>query len=128
MTEKAMQVPGFIARQFYVQGSLRNTPDGYQLEAHNPMGDGTLVGIGKIAVDGQTVPIESVTAVRQGDPEPIAATALSAMSPIRVRKGDRVTLSIRGPQLTVGDHRLEVELFERDLGALRFSLTDRVAG
>jgi hypothetical protein len=121
-----MQVPGFIARQFYVQGSLRNTPDGFQLEAHNPLGDGTLVGIGMIAVDGQAVPLDTVSAVRQGDPEPIAAGALSAMSPIRVKKGDRVTLSVRGPQLTAGDHRLEVELYERDLGALRFSLTDRL--
>jgi hypothetical protein len=123
-----MQVPAFIARQFYVQGSLRNTPDGFELEAQNPLGDGTLVGVGKIAVDGQPVPIDAISALRQGDPDPIAAAQLSPMSPIRVRKGDRVTLSIRGAQLSPGDHQLEVELYERDLGALRFSLTDRLIG
>lgn len=123
-----MQVPGFIARQFYVQGSLRNTPDGFQLEAQNPMGDGTLVGIGMIVVDGQSVPTEAITALRQGDAAPIGAAQLSPLSPIRVHKGDRVTLSVRGGQLAPGDHKLEVELYERDLGALRFSLTDRLIG
>ena len=123
-----MQVPGFIARQFYVQGSLRNTPDGFQLEAQNPMGDGTLVGIGSISVDGVAVALETVSALRQGDAEPIAAAALTRYAPIRVKKGDRVTLSVRGPQLGVGDHKLEVELYERDLGALRLSVTDRVSG
>ncbi|MBA2254683.1 MAG: hypothetical protein H0W07_06190 [Chloroflexi bacterium] len=123
-----MQVPGFIARQFYVQGSLRNTPDGFQLEAQNPIGDGTLVGVGSISVDGQVIALGAISAMRDGDPAPIAATDLSLQRPIPVRKGDRVTLSVRGPQLAAGDHRLEVELHERDLGALRFSLTDRLAG
>ena len=123
-----MQVPGFIARQFYVQGSLRNTLDGFQLEAHNPLGDGMLVGVGSIAVDGQAIPLEAITAFRDGDPAPIEATALSRQTPIPVRKGDRVTLSVRAAPLALGDHKLEVELYERDLGALRFSLTDRLGG
>lgn len=123
-----MQVPGFIARQFYVRGSLRNTPEGFQLEAHNPLGDGTLTGVGMIAVDGASVPVAAISALRAGDAAPITATDLGPGSPIHVRKGDRVTLRVRGPQLSGGEHRLEVELHERDLGALRFSLTDRLSG
>ena len=40
-----MNIPGFIARQFYVSGSLRNTDTGWELQATNPMGDGVLVGV-----------------------------------------------------------------------------------
>jgi len=123
-----MQVPGFIARQFYVRGSLRNTSDGFELQAHNPLGDGTLTGVGMIAVDGVRVPVDAISALRDGDRDPITATDLGPTSPILVRKGDRVTLRVRGPQLAGGDHDLEVELHERDLGALTFRLTDRLSG
>jgi hypothetical protein len=128
MTEGAVQIPGFLARQFYVSGSLRNTVDGFRLEAQNPMGDGTLVGIGRIAVDGTDIPVDAITAHRDGDADAIAATAVSRATPIAVRKGDRVTLHVRGEALAPGDHRLEVELHERDLGTLRFSLTDQLGG
>ena len=123
-----MQVPGFIARQFYVKGSLRNTANGFQLEAQNPLGDGTLVGLGRVSVDERIIPADAIAAFRHGDPAPLEATSLSRERPIAVRKGDRVVLSVRGSQLAPGDHRLEVELHERDLGALRFSLTDHLSG
>ena len=122
-----MNVPGFIARQFYVSGSLRNTPRGFQLEAQNPMGDGTLVGVGRIRVDGSEIPVDAVTAQLAGTPTPIRAAEVTVASPIRVSKGDRVTLHVDGPQLNPGDHRLEVELYELNLGRLAFSLTDRLS-
>ena len=122
-----MNVPGFIARQFYVSGSLRNTPRGFQLEAQNPMGDGTLVGVGRLRVDGSDIPVQAVTAQLAGQPEAIRAANVTTASPIRVTKGDRVTLHVDGPQLNPGDHRLEVELHELNLGRLAFSLTDRLS-
>ncbi len=46
-----MRVPGFLLRQLYVSGSLRNESGGFSLQARNPFGDGTLVRIGRIRVD-----------------------------------------------------------------------------
>lgn len=122
-----MNIPGFIARQFYVTGSLRNTDSGWELQAHNPMGDGTLVGVGKLRVDGQEVPAGSVTAQRAGEIEPIRAEDVSRTRPVSVFKGDRVTLAVAGEPLTPGEHSLEVELFELNLGRLSFSITDRIS-
>jgi hypothetical protein len=122
-----MNVPGFIARQFYVTGSLRNEPNGFRLEAHNPMGDGVLVGVGRLAVDGQPIPPETVTATRTGSDEVYRAADVSRTNPIQVRKGDRVTFHVAGRQLTTGSHRLDVELFEVNIGQLRLSLSDRLA-
>ncbi len=121
-----MNIPGFIARQFYVAGSLRNTDSGWELQAHNPMGDGTLVGVGKLRVDGQEIPADSVTAQRTGEAEPIRAQDVSRTRPVSVFKGDRVTLAVAGEPLTPGEHSLEVELFELNLGRLSFSITDRI--
>jgi hypothetical protein len=121
-----MNVPGFIARQFYVTGSLRNTADGFELEAHNPLGNGTLVGVGQLRVDGRDLPPEAVTAHRPGNPA-VRAADVSRTNPIRVNQGDRVALRVAGEPLAPGRHELEVELFELNLGRLAFSISDRLA-
>jgi hydroxymethylglutaryl-CoA reductase (NADPH) len=123
-----MDVPGFLVRQFYVKGSLRNSERGFELQARNPMGDGALVGVGRLAIDGQSIPAGSVRALREGDDAPIQASEVSPQRPIRVRQGDRVTLLVDGPRLERGEHRLEVELDELNLGRLRFSVRDRLSG
>lgn len=123
-----MDVPGFLVRQFYVKGSLRNSERGFELQARNPMGDGALVGVGRLAVDGQPIAADAVRALREGDATPIQASEVSPQQPIRVRKGDRVTLLVDGPRLEPGEHRLEVELDELNMGRLRFSVRDRLSG
>jgi hypothetical protein len=122
-----VNIPSFIARQFYVAGSLRNTDTGWELQAQNPMGDGVLVGVGKMSVDGREIPADSVSAQRAGEPERIRAQDVSRVQPVKVSKGDRVTLAVDGPQLSPGEHKLDVELIELNLGQLAFSITDRVA-
>lgn len=122
-----MRVPDFLARQFYVAGSLRNRDDGFELQATNGMGDGTLVAVGPVEVDGQLIDISALSAVRTGETERIPASGVSHTNPIRVRKGDRVTLIVEGPQLAPGKHELRVRLVELNLGALEFSIRDTLA-
>ena len=122
-----MKIPGFIARQFYVDGSLRNTDRGFQMQAQNPMGDGVLVGVGRIRIDGRDIEPASVTAQRDGDPQAMKASEVDQQHPVSVSKGDRVTLHVAGLPLPAGQHQLEVELFERNLGQLSFSISDKVA-
>jgi hypothetical protein len=122
-----VNIPGFLARQFYVAGSLRNTDSGWELQAQNPMGSGTLVGVGTMRVDGQDIPAEAVTAQRSGDAEPIRATEVTRFKPVSVFKGDFVTLHVTGEPLAKGEHKLDVQLYEVNLGLLAFSITDTVA-
>jgi hypothetical protein len=122
-----VKIPGFIARQFYVEGSLQNTANGFQLQAQNPMGNGVLTGVGQLRVDGRDIDPTAVTAQREGDPTAMSANQVSPQNPVNVSKGDRVTLHVAGPQLAPGQHQLEVELTELNLGALSFSISDNVA-
>ncbi|MFO7533623.1 MAG: hypothetical protein R6W93_14285, partial [Candidatus Limnocylindrales bacterium] len=62
-----MRVPDFLVRQFYVAGSLQHEGDGFRVQARNGMGDGTLVGIGSISVDGSVIDPAAITATRAGD-------------------------------------------------------------
>jgi hypothetical protein len=120
-----MNVPDFIARQFYVAGSLRNTADGFELEAQNPMGNGTLVGVGRIRVDGRDIDPAAVSAQRPGE-EPIRANDVNATNHIPIRVGDRVTLRVDGETLEPGEHELEVILYEVNLGRLAFTIRDQL--
>ncbi len=121
-----MRVPGFLVRRFYVQGSLRNTEGGFELQAHNGMGPGTIVGLTSITIDGMSIDPRRITAQRQGGSAVLAAT-ISRASPVPVAVGDRVTIHVSGPQLAAGRHRLEVELVERDLGVLQLGITESLA-
>lgn len=121
-----MNIPGFIARQFYVAGSLRNTDSGWELKAQNPMGNGTLTGVGHLRVDGREISPDTVTAQRSGDPDAIRAQDVTRLKPVSVFKGDHVTLHVSGAPLTPGEHHLEVELFELNLGRLSFTISDTV--
>ena len=121
-----MRVPGFVLRQLYVQGSLRNEPDGFSLQARNPLGDGTLVRLGRISVDGQEIAAEDVTARRAGDPTTYRAADVSPTSPVSFRRGDVVTFHVAGWQLDPGDHKLELDVDEVNLGRVSLSIKDRV--
>ncbi len=122
-----MRVPGFLVRRFYVAGSLRNTTTGFQLQAHNEMGDGTLVGVTRIEVDGVAMDPAGITAQREGTDEVVRAAGISHTSPVPVRRGERVTLHVTAQPLAPGRHELEVELVELDLGALQLAITESIA-
>jgi hypothetical protein len=128
-----VQVPDALVRQFYVANSLRNTADGWALEAQNPMGDGTIVGVGPIRVDGRDIDLddiaaEVVTPGADAPAAPIAATGVDRYAPLRFRRGDRLVLRVRGAPLEPGGHELDVRLIELNLGALHLRIRDTIAG
>lgn len=120
-------MPGFLVRQFYLKGSLRNEEGGFRLEARNPMGDGMLVGIGRFSVDGDPIDRADVSAIRDGDAEWTIGAAVSRMSPVLFRKGDHVTFHVADRTLSQGKHKLELEIIERDAGSLSLSLEDEIS-
>lgn len=122
-----MNVPGYLTKQFYVAGSLRNGPDGFELQARNQVADGVLVGIGTLSVDGVALDKGSVSAEPDDGTGVVQAADVSRYRPIRARKGLAVTLRVAGPRLAPGSHTLSVELYEVNLGLLRLSITDVVA-
>ena len=121
-----MRVPAFLVRQLYVTGSLANHPGGFSLQARNSIGDGWLDGIGAIRVDGQDIPLADISATREGDPTAYRAEDVTPESPVVFRRGDVVTFSISGWALDPGDHKLEVELHERQLGTLSLGFTEQL--
>jgi hypothetical protein len=121
-----MRVPDFLVRQFYVSGSLQHEGDGFRLQARNGMGNGTLVGIGKIVVEGSVIDPAAISAGRVGDDTVHQAAEVSRTSPVSFNKGDVVTFHIAGYRLTPGEHRFEVEIYEVNMGLVQLALKDRI--
>ena len=121
-----MRVPDFLVRQFYVPGSLQPEGDGFRLQARNALGDGTLVGIGSVVVDGTTIDPAAITATRAGDDTVHRAADVSRQAPVSFGRGDVVTFHVAGYRLSPGEHRFEVEVFELNLGSLQLALKDTV--
>jgi hypothetical protein len=121
-----MRVPDFMVRQFYISGSLQHEGDGFRIQARNGMGDGTLVGIGTITVDGVAVDPAAVSATRAGDDTVHGAADISRAAPVSFSRGDVVTFHIAGHPLGAGEHRFDVEIYELNLGLLSLSLKDTV--
>jgi hypothetical protein len=121
-----VRVPDFLVRQFYVSGSLQREGGGFRLQARNGIGDGTLVGIGRISVDGTTVDPAAVTATRSGDDVVHRAADVSRRTPVSFKRGEVVTFHVANHPLAPGEHRFEVEIHELDAGLLTLSLADSV--
>jgi hypothetical protein len=119
-----MRVPGFLVRQFHVGGSLKSEGDGFSIQARNPIGDGTLVKIGRIAVDGDEIQPADINATREGDEDVHRAVDVSERSPVTFRKGDVVTFHIARHPLEPGKHRFEIEVFELNMGRLHLAFDD----
>lgn len=119
-----MRVPDFLVRRFYVAGSLQAEGDGFRLQAHNGIGHGTLVGIGRLNVDGEDIDLTAVTATREGDPTVHRAVDVSRRAPVAFSHGDLVTLHVANHPLAPGRHRFEVEIHELDAGTLTLSVSD----
>ena len=121
-----MRVPDFLVRQFYVKGSLQPEGDGFRLQAQNGMGNGTLVGIGKVVMDGQVIDPATITASRDGEDTVHRASDVSRRSPVSFDRGDIVTFHIAGHPLAAGPHQFEVDIYEVNLGLLQLVLKDTV--
>ena len=121
-----MRVPDFMVRQFYIAGSLRHEADGFSLQALNGMGDGTLVGIGSVVVDGTVIDPAAISATRAGDDTVHRAADVSRRAPVSFGRGDVVTFHIASHTLSPGEHRFEVEVYELNLGLLQLRLKDTV--
>lgn len=121
-----MRVPEFLVRQFYVSDSLQHEGGGFRVQARNGMGDGTLVGIGTIKVDGNVIDPAQITATREGDDAIHQAAEISRREPVSFSRGDVVTFHIADHALAPGEHRFEVEVYEVNLGLVSLSLKDTV--
>jgi hypothetical protein len=118
-------IPAMILKKLYVGGSLVNTPDGCQLQIKNTLAPGTITGVGAVSIDGAVYPQNHVIIVRGG--ERLVATAASSARPVAFDLNVVVTVIITGVTLAEGEHRVSLDVLTREVGRLKFDITDNIA-
>jgi hypothetical protein len=118
-------IPAFILKKLYVPGSLANSAEGCQLQIKNTLAPGTITGVGPVSIDETIYAPKDVTLVRGA--ERIAAASASSSHPIAFDVNVVVTIIVSGVTLADGEHRISLDVLTREVGRLKFDITDHIA-
>ncbi len=113
-------LPPSVLRQLYVQGSLKNGPDGAEFKLKNMLAPATITDL-KISVDGSAVPKDKIEVVTSSG-RYLAAQLEQQGYKFAVR--DEVTVILKGLSLSSGPHRIDITARTREWGELHFDVTD----
>ena len=119
-------VPAFLLKKLYVKGSLKNTPEGFQLTIQNTLAPATIVGLVPLQVDGVDHALEK-TKITLPDGTQVSPSEVSADSPRRFGINDKVTIHVQAPSLTPGMHKLTISTKTKEAGLIQISTEDIVA-
>lgn len=121
-------VPGFLLRQLYVKGSLRNTEEGFAFALRNRLGSGYARRMLPLRVDGEEVPLSACAFRVEGGEEEVPFEAVTPERPFTLALNRTVEVRVRGRRLEPGAHRVEMGFEVQGFGPLRFDFTDTVEG
>ncbi|MBP1449335.1 MAG: hydroxymethylglutaryl-CoA reductase [Thermoproteus sp.] len=113
-------LPASVLRQLYVQGSLKNTPEGVEFKLRNMLAPATIIDA-EVAIDGNKVPKEKMEVVAASGRYDAAKLAQQGYK-FTVR--DEITIILKGLSLPGGPHRIDIKARTREWGDLAFDVTD----
>jgi hydroxymethylglutaryl-CoA reductase (NADPH) len=116
-----MRIPGLLLRQLYTSGSLRNAVDGVRFTLKNRLSDATLVGLERVAIDGNDVPRDAIRLHLAGGLE-LSPDQLSPKSPLPFPLRASVDVITRIPHLCDGRHDLELGFEVKPFGLLKLKV------
>jgi len=117
-------IPGVLLKKLYVVRSLKNTDDGFEFSLKNMLAPGTIVGINRLVVDGQKVPMSQISASFGGKTS--AAEQLSPQNPLDFAINLVVTVRVKGDKLAPGPHKIFIAPNTREVGELEIEIADSV--
>jgi len=110
-------IPEFILRKLYVPGSLKASPDGFELQLNNTLAAVTLTGLG-LTADEQPCDPQGIL-LRLPSGQEISAAAVSGDQPFSMTINTLIGVQVRAP---MPRKRLVVCAETREAGTLQFSL------
>jgi hypothetical protein len=116
------KIPEFLLRGLYVRNSLRKTDDGFEFQLKNEVATGSAIGALPLKVDRKPVPLADCSFVHGG--QEVAFEAVTPENPVLMKRGEAVTIKVRGVTLRPGRHMLNINVVAEDVGELSFSIND----
>ena len=120
----AIKVPNFLLKRIYVQGSLRNTDEGFEFKLKNSLGSGYAYGLMPIIMDGEVLPAAQSNFSVDGRRIPFPL--VTKENPATLAMNREAVISIAGKTLEPGAHKFTMGFHVTGLGELGVELVDTV--
>ena len=117
-------IPSFLLAKLYVKGSLKNTEAGFEFAMKNIIDAATLIGIGPIRVGDKIYEGDAVAMIVEN--KPVNGTELSSTTPVIVRMGALLKVSVAGDKLAIGSQKISVCATTSEIGMIKFDIRDNV--
>lgn len=121
-----MNIAAPILRRLYTVGSLRNTESGAEFALKNRLSDAEVIALRRIVIDGGPVALDRV---RLGLPDQRVLTPdqVDAAHPLPFPLRSTVTIQTSLPELSGGQHEIEIHFEARPFGSLHLKVEDAIA-
>lgn len=106
-----------------MDGSLRNTEEGFEFELKNMVAPTTFISLGPIEIDGEPYAADEVTVTAS---KPRQASAVSDKSPLLMPMGKVINIRIPGDALVSGEHEIIVHAVTREVGPVMIGVTENL--
>jgi len=121
------KIPSLLLKQLYNFGSLENTDSGVRFGLKNRLTDVSVVGLGRLAIDGVALEPAAIS-IELGDGEELAATAVSPEAPLLFPLRRTVAIRAEGIEpLAAGNHEIELAFATASYGELTVRVSDAIA-
>lgn len=117
-----MQILEEMGRRTYVTGSLRNTQEGFAFDLINAFDDLKLIAPVTISINETRIPSQNII-LKKGD-KIVYSANISTQTPLNFRKGEKIIVEIKGPQLQPGRYTLKINTVLDQLGSLSINIED----
>ena len=120
-----MPIPQLLLRRLYTLGSLENDPGGFHFEIKNRLTDVTLVGLRRLRVDGEDVPLRDIE-LQLLDGRVVRACDVTAERPAPFHLRDAARVRVRQGTLALGSHDVRLLVDTLPYGGLEVCVRDTV--
>ena len=121
----ALFVSSLILKQLYTFGSLENTQEGVHFAIKNRLSDTKLVGLRRVKIGGQEVPLENIT-IDLGQNQLLSPLQISKQNPLDFPLRRTLTVIAKGLSLPLGKHKIEIEFEAQPFGVLTLKVEDTI--
>jgi hypothetical protein len=119
------KIPGFLLRALDIKGSLRNTDGGFEFQMKNELGPVRIIGARPLLVDRRPIPLDQCKFIH-GEREARFIDVTPEKS-VLMRKGEAISVHVSGTTLSSGRRTLSIDVIVKDLGQVRFNVSDKIS-
>lgn len=115
-------IPPALLRRLYVEGSLRNRPDGFEFVLRNRLAPSTILRLGPLTIDDRAVGQDLVQIQTRRNMRSI--TRVTDKAPHDWPINSEIKLIVAGRALEPGSHRLAFAMSLKEVGELTLRVED----